>query len=103
MTLRLKRSCKFTTVLCFSLAAASAPAMKADSMVPVEIHNVTVTYLPSGSPDRMTIAGINFGSVPGTVQLNETAGSFLCRLLNVQKGAQVARSQRRKGHRSPDC
>jgi hypothetical protein len=71
MTSTKSLSRKFTTVLCFSLAAASVPAMKADSMVPVEIHNVTVTYLPSGSPDRMTITGINFGSVPGKVQLND--------------------------------
>ena len=72
MTSSKNRSRKLRTLLCLSMAAL-APTAKAESPLPVQIQNVAVTYLPSGSPDRMTITGINFSPVHGTVKLNAIA------------------------------
>ena len=57
-------------VLCFLFAAGFAPGAEAQPAIPLTIQSATATYLPSGAPDTMTINGVNFGLVRGTVHLN---------------------------------
>lgn len=37
--------------------------------IPLTVQSVSVAYLPSGAPDTMTINGINFGPIRGSVRL----------------------------------
>lgn len=57
-------------VLRFSLAVMFASGAEAQPPVALAIQKVEVSYLPLRLPDQMTITGVNFGSVRGTVALN---------------------------------
>ena len=64
------RSGALVTLFCVSLAAAPAPRANADANLRMVIQSVGVTYQQSGWPDTMTISGVQFGSLAGSVKLN---------------------------------
>lgn len=63
---------KSALVLCAAWVMTLLPASEARAQVALVIEKVEVSYY-QGLPDLMTITGVNFGTVPGTVVLDSVA------------------------------
>ncbi|MCZ2146551.1 MAG: hypothetical protein LC126_02110 [Bryobacterales bacterium] len=66
---------KLAPALCFSRAVVVVPEVEAEphGRLVIQFRKAEVVYLPSGLPNVMTIAGVNFGPERAAVDLNDLA------------------------------